>query len=349
MKMSKYHLLLICILPCIIDSFIWMEKSWKPKFITKLFSDSDEISCFKAKELKQILQANNVNTKSLFEKKELEEALKNELQLWNVKYKSIHSLPLQNIQYGSPPKDYTVITITINGQNLKFIIDTGSSINILKANVFKTLSIQDNNSASVYSQGVGGGGKVNSDSVNSNEIKMLSIQIKSSASTFDYSLPFVLIDNIQFFPAEIAGLLGINFLENVSNGVGDGINLNYKQQLFEFGKLDSLLSPIIKWKSKRIKLQRIQPNLLTCDVFITSHKSKETVFCQGLIDLGSASTIVNIPTILAFKEDPLQLDVSPLTTIGIDNRPMRVSKINFHTYLLALLLTYFSFLYLFHY
>lgn len=314
--------------PVLVHSFMKADAlSYSCSLFNSSPSRADDLSWYKAKELKQILQLCNINTKALFDKKELENALLKELEKWSAEKRAcVQSIPLHSVQYGTPPKDYTAIDIELNHLNQRFIVDTGSSINILKSSVFRALPPNEIHSSPTYSKGTGGGGVVPS----SSEIKLLSIQL--SKTNLSYKMPFVLLENMQYFPPDVAGILGINFLENVVIGNGNGICFNYQNSLFEFGSIERLMSPLQRWNNKKIKITRIPSNLLTCNVYLTSKLTSQTVLCQGLIDLGSASTIINIPTVKALHEDPVSLPPSPLTCIGVDNRPMRVRVFTIFSY-----------------
>ena len=136
-------------------------------------NNSDIISTLKAKDMKQILIQNNINTKALFDRNDLVQALiKLELQ-WSTKAISNQFItPIHISRYGVTLHEYTAIDIYIKNQKLRFLVDTGSSVNLIKydlatkLDLFKTGRVFSNNNVG---NGVGGGGKM----MNNNQISFI--------------------------------------------------------------------------------------------------------------------------------------------------------------------------------
>ena len=136
-------------------------------------NNSEIISNLKAKDIKQILQQNNINTKALFDRNDLVQSLiKLESQWSNKAVSNQFITPIHISRYGVTLHEYTAIDIYIKNQKLRFLVDTGSSVNLIKydlatkLDLFKTGRVFRNNN---IGNGVGGGGKM----MNNNQISFI--------------------------------------------------------------------------------------------------------------------------------------------------------------------------------
>ena len=136
-------------------------------------NNSEIISNLKAKEIKQILIQNNINTKALFDRNDLVQALIELESQWSNKAISNQFItPIHISRYGVTLHEYTAIDIYIKNQKLRFLVDTGSSVNLIKYDLatkfdlFKTGRVFRNNNVG---NGVGGGGKM----TNNNQISFI--------------------------------------------------------------------------------------------------------------------------------------------------------------------------------
>lgn len=275
----------------------------------------------KAKQLREILTSSSVSSKGMFDRQELEEAvIKTEME-WsqrNIKSKSLRT-PLFVTRHGSPPKEYTSVDIYIRGQKTRFLIDSGSSVNLIKVDVASRLGLIKSgiNPQAMSSQSVGGVGSTPS----ADALLPLSVQLADSESStkLDLGLTFIMI---QSLPTDTCGILGISFLDSL---LGQACHFDYKNMCFEVGPVQNLLSPITKWKSHQIKLNRIFGNLLTCDVFVSSNVMPSGVKMPALVDLGAALTVANTQAARVLSSNIAQLQRSPTVIAGIDGLPIEVS------------------------
>ena len=136
-------------------------------------NNSEIISNLKAKEIKQILIQNNINTKALFDRNDLVQALiKLESQWSNKAISSQFITPIHISRYGVTLHEYTAIDIYIKNQKLRFLVDTGSSVNLIKYDLATKLDLFKTGRVFSYNNvgnGVGGGGKM----MNNNQISFI--------------------------------------------------------------------------------------------------------------------------------------------------------------------------------
>lgn len=274
----------------------------------------------KAKHLREILTSSSVSSKGLFDRKDLEDAvIKVESEWFNRARTNTLRTPMFVTRHGTPPKEYTAVNIVIRGQTARFLIDSGSSVNLIKADAATRLGLINPSTGDrrgLSSQCVGGVGTTPTADSLLQEVGQL-VDMDRGAK-LDLGLTFILM---QSLPTDTCGILGINFLDSFQQAC----RFDYKNMRFESGQLANLLSPVTKWKSHKVQLSRIYSNLRTCEVHVSSPTAPNGVKMPALVDLGAALTVANSAAAAVLSSSVAQLRRSPTIIAGIDGRPIEVN------------------------
>jgi hypothetical protein len=157
-------------------------------------------------------------------------------------------------------------------------------------------------------------------------------------------LTFSVINNPNILPADVSGLLGLNFLFQIIN-TDEVICFDFKKSLLSIGPRYSIASPLKKDKFSKAKIRNLPNGLLVSDVYInTNAKSLNGSVrpsidsCAAMIDLGSTYSIINnfAVTMLEKKYGGASFTRLILTNkylAGIDGNPLQVTLIIFRKFI----------------
>eukprot|EP01041_Mallomonas_annulata_P005049 gene5049-10114_t len=266
---------------------------------------STEIKSMRATQIKKILVENNIDTKGLFDKEDLAAVL---LQLELSRRKSVSTLPLIDVTFADMKKTYKAINLIINNEKYLFMIDTGSSINLITKATRAKLSL-NSSMQPTYTQGLGGGGTISAATVFIPEYSILNKK---------YSMEAIVLENASILPPNAAGLLGLSFLSQLGT-----VDFNFKEKTLSFGSSMNILSPLQKNNFHEINTRRIFSGLMVTDIFLNGQSTP----CTGMIDLGSVYTIANTLAVSSVGVDLLSLPISSTMCAGVDGRPMKLRQL----------------------
>jgi predicted aspartyl protease len=200
-------------------------------------------------------------------------------------------------------KTYGGVSITIRGEQYKFIVDTGATINLVKSSVATKLNLYTQTQV-VNSVGLGGGGAVAGKSCIIQDCQLGAISM---------GIQCAILDNERAIPSSAAGLLGISFLQAL------GITqFDYEQNQFRFSPDESYFKPLDQYVE--VPIRRLPIGLAVCDVLINGQS------VTAMIDLGSTYSILNSKGVQAASQSRQlslgDLKQSNVICAGIDGNPL---------------------------
>jgi len=292
------------------------------------------INTKRASEIKSILKTvcTDNELKGLFDKDELSSLLLSKEIKYLSNSQEIIEVPLMDIELGVKNtfgiKKYIGIDIIINdGHQGRFLIDTGATMNLIKADFCTKNGLQlQQNTAFTY--GLGGSG-----SIGSYKTTISKFNIKDSRYCIS-NIDLAVVDKSIILPDGVDGLLGLSFLEQLNL-----VEFDFQNKALRFdpyfltssssssstttsSSSSSLLSPLEKSVYDEIVTRRIYTGLVVADCYINNNLD----VCSGMIDLGSTYTIANGRTVQLTQKTIDELPSSSVTVAGIDNRPINMKK-----------------------
>jgi hypothetical protein len=100
----------------------------------------DEVMGLRASEIKRILTSIKADTRALYDKEELG-ALLIKLEMESRGNGQITSIPMPEVPLGNTPQTYVGIDIEINNNKIRFMVDTGATMNLIRPDVIKQLGL----------------------------------------------------------------------------------------------------------------------------------------------------------------------------------------------------------------
>lgn len=271
----------------------------------------DEVMGLRASEIKRILTSISADTRALYDKEELGALLiKLEIESRGNGQK-ITSIPMPEVPLGNTPQTYVGIDIEINNNKIRFMVDTGATMNLIRPDVIKQLGLSSEQQTA-YTVGLGGGGTVAARKCNIDNIRVGSKVISMEAA---------ILDNPQSLPFTASGILGLSFLSSL----GETVEFDFDNKVFKFGSRKAVLSPLEKSKFYEIKTRRIFSGLIATDIYINGQGTPYT----AMVDMGSAHTIANSLAVKAVTGQELNdLPNSQNMCAGIDGKPVAMRNFN---------------------
>lgn len=275
-----------------------------------------KVKALRASVIKTILTSHNIPTRGVFEKSELEMLLVElEKSSHQKSVSALHTATLEEIPLGNG-KTYAGLKLTYQGQEFRFIVDTGATINLIRSDIAKKLGLSGQ-AQSMYTHGLGGGGQVAASTCHMRSCSIGAMQ---------FNLDFAILDNSMSIPQSAAGILGVNFLAAL-----DVVSFDFRNKKFTCGPEFVVLSPLRRAAMCQINMQRKYAGLLTTEIYINNIQFPVT----AMIDLGSTYSIANSKTVGICRPDLVtnslvSMDSLPLTQVvcaGIDGKPLQLRSL----------------------
>ena len=157
----------------------------------------ERINAMRATAIKQALVSRGIDTRGLFDKAELAAALvRAELATATTPpppgpSASIRTVPMFEVALGAATQSYVGIDLVIQGETLRFMMDTGATMNLIRPDTVQRLGIRSEQQMA-YTVGVGGGG-----SVASRQTTVPNVAVGTAPPTF-ITLSAAILDQVPF-------------------------------------------------------------------------------------------------------------------------------------------------------
>jgi predicted aspartyl protease len=260
------------------------------------------IGAMRAGRIKALLTASGVSVRGIVEKSDLVRLLF-DLETEALSRRRFSSVSLFDVTLDSGiPKKYSGIDLELGGRRVKFIIDTGSSMNLIKAQTARTLGLSSQ-SQQTFSTGFGGGGQLSS-----TKVRITDAVLGRRPVSFDA----VEIEDHGVLPFAADGLLGLPFLAALG-----AVEFDFESAAFKWAvSSKDLLTPLQREDMQVVDTKIAPSGLLLCEA------SMDNAACVAMLDLGSAYTIANSLAVTAAGGSLANLATSPVVCAGIDGRPL---------------------------
>ena len=270
--------------------------------ITTNIAVKQQLESFRASVLKKALTNQNINTKGLFDKAELLNAcIKNNLY---------SQLDMVNSNMNNIDTNYCGISVPINNQLCNFVIDTGATMNLIRGSVANRLNLQQR-PLQTTTTGMGGTGSL--------AASVTSTSLECNSDQIGVDLAVLLPQNEQALPPNTDGLLGLPFIQSLSNN---------KVLEFDFStqKLNVCVSEFLSSELIELNTKRIYTGLICVDLLL-HREGSESVKTTAMLDVGSSRTILNSQAVTALGLSMNNLANSPTQVVGIDGQPTTLKKL----------------------
>ena len=269
----------------------------------------------RAGEIKAVLAQRGADTRGLFDKAELSQLLVR-LELESLAATSsaldkVTTLPIIEVPVGDSSQTYVGIDLIIKNEKLRFMIDTGATMNLIRQETVSRLGLVSQQQVA-YTVGLGGGG-----TVAAKKAIIPDVQVGRVSVTVDVAI----LDNAQALPNTAQGLLGLSFLQSL----GEVVEFDFTNKQFRFGPREAFLSAQQKQSLHEVSTRRIYTGLIASDIYVNDSPFPFT----AMIDMGSAHTIANPLAVEAITSDRLErLPDSKNMCAGIDGRPVTMKTLS---------------------
>jgi len=276
---------------------------------------TERVNAMRATAIKQALVSRGVDTRGLFDKAELAAALiRVELAAPAPAAQedpSIRVVPMFEVSLGAAKQSYVGVDLVIKGTTLRFMMDTGSTMNLIRPDIVQRLGI-GSASVSAYTVGVGGGG-----SVASRQTTIPNVGVGSTSVALDVAI----LDDPRMLPTSADGLLGLSFLQSL----GDVVEFDFENLQFRYGPRAAMLSTPRRLELQEVRTRRIYTGLIATDVYVNGGTAPLT----AMVDMGAAHTIANPLAVQAITGKGLDaLPASANMCAGIDGKPVAMRTLN---------------------
>lgn len=275
--------------------------------------------------LKQELNELCVNSRGVFDKPELAALLVDKKIVMSNSQSSSDSssspqnsivVPMLDVVSSNVPgaKSYVGIELECQGQNIRCMIDTAASTNLIKPEVSKRLGLikADFNQ---YSSGLGG-----SSQIADGRTIMQSLKFARSTTNIP-AINCAVLTNGAAIPPSVDCLLGLPFLENLQSLV----TLDLVKKVFKFSQ--GVMPSDEQEQYHRIPIRKVYPTgLIVCDAMIDENGKTVT----ALVDLGATYSILSSRAVQSILGKNMEtLNNSNTVSAGIDGRPMYMKEVSF--------------------